>query len=424
LLSQAALVYSVCFAAQTQAQDADPGFLTTARAGGGFVNFGSPNAVTNRIEEDAEPREALVKERALQPWFDWKESLQERTGVGLGLDYTSLFLAADNSAGEDNSSSGMLRFFGSWDAVGHGTKNTGSLIWKIENRHRYSTVPPSAFSIGQLGYVGLIGAPFSNEGTRWTNLYWKQRLNQGRATLLGGYLDPTDYVDVWIGADLWTRFTNLAFSTGSASMFIPNGATLGAAGATMLNENWYLIGNVTNAYADSTDPFKDSFDRFFSDNEYFSTLELGWTSSQERIYFDNTHVTFWHVDNSPQAGAIQGWGVNFSHIQYIGGKWMPFVRGGYADDGGSLLQKSISAGFLYQKTPAKNLLGFGLNWGEPNESTFAPGLDDQLTMEVFYRFQLTQQFALTPNLQYLKDPALNPLDDSLWVLGLRLRLAL
>jgi porin len=65
-----------------------------------------------------------------------------------------------------------------------------------------------------------------------------------------------------------------------------------------------------------------------------------------------------------------------------------------------------------------------LNWGEPNESTFAPGLDDQITMEAFYRFQLTQQLALTPTLQYLKDPALNPLDDSLWVFGLRARIAL
>jgi porin len=304
-------------------------------------DFGGPNAVTNRIAEDADPREALVRERLVQPWFDWKESLQDRTGVSLGLDYSSLFLWSDPSIGDDKASSGMV--------------NTGSLIWKVENRHRYADVAPGGYGLGELGYVGFIGAPFSNEGTRWTNLYWKQRFSEGRATLLGGYLDVTDYVDVWAGADPWTRFTNLAFSTGSASMFLPNGAALGAAGATMLNNNWYLIGNVTNAYADSTDPFKDSFDQFFSDNEYFSSLELGWTSSQDRIYFHNTHVTLWHVDNSPQAGAIQGWGVNFSHARYLDGKWMPFVRGGYTEDGGSLLQKSISFGFLYQKTPAMSV---------------------------------------------------------------------
>lgn len=398
--------------------------VVNARNDDDGLRFGGPDAVDNRIQQDAKPREAFVKERALQPWFDWKDSLYETTGVSLGLDHSSLFLTADNSIGKDDASAGMIRFYGSWEAVGRGTKNVGSLVWKVENRHRYGDVAPSGFGLGELGYVGLIGPPWSNQGTRWTNLYWKQRFSEGRSTVIGGYLDATDYVDVWVGADPWTRFTNFAFSTGSSSMFLPNDATLGVAGATMLTDKMYLIGGITNAYADSTDPINDSFDRFFSDNEYFTTLELGWTKSQEQIYFDNTHVTFWHVDDSVQAGAIQGWGLNFSHIQYIDGKWMPFVRGGYADDGGSLLQKSLSAGFLYQKTPAKDLFGFGLNWGQPNESSFAPGLDDQITMETFYRFQITQQFALTPNIQYLKNPALNPIDSSLWVLGLRARLAL
>ena len=56
--------------------------------------------------------------------------------------------------------------------------------------------------------------------------------------------------------------------------------------------------------------------------------------------------------------------------------------------------------------------------------TFCPGLDDQYSFEVFYRFQLTEQLAITPDIQYLVDPALNPDEDKLWVVGLRARLAL
>ena len=411
-------------ASHARAQEASSDLLTTARVGGGVVKFGGPESVARRIEDDVEPREAIVKERALQPWFDWKESLLERSGVSFGLDYSNVFLWSDPSNGTNDASSGMLRFYGSWEAVGRGTANTGSLVWKIENRHRYSDVAASAYGLSQLGYAGFIAPPFSDQGTRWTNLYWRQRLNQGRATVLGGYLDVTDYVDVWLGATPWTGFINLVFSTGSASMFLPNDATLGAAGGTMLGDKMFLIGSVANAYTDSTDPFDGSFDRFFNDHQYFSTIELGWTGSQDQIYTDNTHVTLWHVDNTPQAGALQGWGFNFSHVKYLSETWMPFVRGGYADDGGSLLQKSISGGFLYQKSGTTNQLGIGLNWGEPNESTFAPGLESQITMETFYRIQITQQFALTPSIQYLKDPALNPVDDSLWVVGLRGRFAL
>jgi porin len=103
---------------------------------------------------------------------------------------------------------------------------------------------------------------------------------------------------------------------------------------------------------------------------------------------------------------------------------MPFVRGGYAEDGGSLLQKSLSLGVLYQRNPGADLLGVGVNWGEPNESSFGSGLDDQYTVEAFYRIPLTQQIALTPGIQYIKNPALNPRDDSIFMFGLRARIAL
>ncbi len=388
------------------------------------ADFGSPDSVGNLIADDAKSIPALVQERLLDPWFEWKGGLQERHGLSFGADYSALYLGSDNSLGEDNASGGMVRFFGSWDLVGRGTKNTGAFVWKIEHRHRYGEVSPNGFGLGELGYVGFIGAPWSNQGTRLTNLYWRQRFNEGRATVIAGYLDATDYADTFVGGSPWTGFTNLAFSTGSASMFLPNDATLGIAAAGMLTENLYLIGGITNAYADPTDPFDDSFDRFFSNSEHFVTLEAGWTSSQERIYQDNTHLTFWHVDDSLQAGAIEGWGLAFSHVRHIDDHWMPFIRGGYAEDGGSLLQKSLSLGVMYQKNPGADLFGLGLNWGEPNESSFGSGLDDQYTVEAFYRIPITQQVALTPGIQYIKNPALNPQDDSIFMFGLRARIAL
>lgn len=104
----------------------------------------------------------------------------------------------------------------------------------------------------------------------------------------------------------------------------------------------------------------------------------------------------------------------------------PFIRAGHANDGGTLLETSVSVGFGYQPVRGKNLLGVGLNYGEPNSDTFGPDLPEQTTIEVFYRFQFAREFAITPSLQYMKDPALNtdPDQDSICVLGLRARLAL
>jgi len=387
-------------------------------------SFGGPDAVDNQIADDSGSVPSLIDANVMQPWVEWKDSFRERTGVSFGIDYNGLYLASNDSLGDSTAAGGIFRFFGSWDLIGRGSPDKGALVWKVEHRSAYGDPAPQDFGLGPLGYVGFIGAPWSDQGNRLTNLYWRQRFSDGSATAIGGYFDVTDYVDTFVGGSPWTGFSNLAFSTGSASMFLPNDATLGVAAAAMLSSNIYAIAGVTNAYADPTSPFSRSFSRLFDDGEHFATLELGWTRSQERIYLDNTHVTLWHVDDSAEAGADNGWGLAFSHVRYLDGKWMPFLRGGFAEDGGSLLQKSVSVGFLYQGTPGGDLFGVGLNWGQPNKTTFGPGLDDQYSAEAFYRFQITRHLAITPSLEYLDHPALDPQEGSSLVLGVRLRLAL
>jgi porin len=132
-------------------------------------------------------------------------------------------------------------------------------------------------------------------------------------------------------------------------------------------------------------------------------------------------LTFWHSDERDEANVSDGWGVNSSASCRIDDKWLPFLRAGYANDGGSLLEKSISAGVGYQPVPGGNLVGVAVNWGQPNEDTFGKGLDDQFTSEVFYRWQLTEHTAITPSFQLLINPAMNPDHDVVGVFGLRLR---
>ena len=82
----------------------------------------------------------------------------------------------------------------------------------------------------------------------------------------------------------------------------------------------------------------------------------------------------------------------------------------YAD---TLLENMLSVGIGYHPTPGSNLLGCGLSWGQPNETTLGPGLDDQFTAKPFYRINVGKNFAVTADIQYLEDPALNSTEDSL-----------
>ena len=391
------LVASLCVAMPALGQEGE-----TTRTPG----FGGPNAVDNQMAADD------------VTWDGWKKSLKEDHGFALSFDYTSVLLSANETFTDSTGAGGIARAFGSWDLWNEGA---GALIWKFEHRHAYGDTSPFDFSMGQMGYVGLQEPPFNDSEFRTQNLYWRQRLNGGRSTLIAGVLDVTDYVDAFALASPWLHFMNFGFSTGSAGIGLPNDAAVGIAYGSMLTDNMYVIAGITDTNGDPGSPF-EGFDNFFSDNEYFTSVEIGWTSSHERIIFDNTHVTVWHKDKQVEAGVSSGWGAAFSYSRFINDKFMPFVRGAYADAGGSLLQKSLSLGVGYQTEMVPGLLGVGLNWGEPNDDTFGPGLSNQYAIEAFFRFPVGNSVALTADTQLIKDPALNPTVSTIWMFNVRARI--
>jgi porin len=384
-------------------------------------NLGGPDQVENRLHIDSNQVEPMFPSSFARGYFDWKDRISDEHGVSLGGDYSLAYLKASNSPGADDAFGGMYRFYGYWEATSDGKGNSGALIWKVEHRHAYgNNIPPGSLGF-EVGYDGLFLPPFSDQGARLTNLYWRQRMKGGNLVLVGGYVDVTDYVDVYMLASPWTGYFNFAFSTGSASMPVPNeGLGLGLGG--YLSDSLYMIAGFADSNSDPANP-GDGFDTFFNDHEFFSHFEIGWNSTRETAFLNNVHLTLWHADEREAAATPNGWGANVSFSRSVNEHWITFVRGGYAKDAGSLLEKTLSAGFAYQTVPGGNQLGVAYNWGQPNDSTWGPGLDDQQTIEAFYRIQLWKELAITPDIQYIRNPALNPDDDSLWVIGLRARLA-
>jgi porin len=385
------------------------------------ASFGGPEQVENRLHIDSNQITPMFPSSFARGYFDWKDQIKEEHKVGFGGDYSFAYLNATESPGEDDAFGGMYRFFGSWEAVSGEGGNSGALIWKVEHRHAYgSNVAPGSLGF-ETGYVGIHLPPFSDQETRLTNLYWRQRMNSGNLVFVGGFVDVTDYLDVYMLASPWTGYFNFAFSTGSATMAVPNegwGMALGG----YLNDNWYLIGGFADSNSDPTDPL-EGLETFFDDREYFKHIELGWNATRQTAFLNNIHLTLWHNDEREAAATPDGWGANLSFSKSIDERWIPFLRLGFAEDAGTLLERSVSTGFAYQAVPGGNQLGFAYNYGVPNEDTWGPDLDDQHTIEAFYRIQLWKEVAITPDIQYIRNPALNPDESSMWVFGLRTRLA-
>lgn len=352
---------------------------------------------------------------------DWKADFGKHTGLDFGIDYNLLGYAANTSPGDDTSAGGAWRFFGRWNLLGRDGPNTGALVFKFENRHSLDDTSPANFGTA-LGYAGLVSSVFNDQGWRATHLYWQQGFAGGRGVVWAGWLDTSDFVDVFALASPWSGFSNLAFQTGSGTIGgLPDGA-FGTMAGGFLSDNIYMAASIVDANADPTDIFAGP-DSLFSEGETFKTLELGWTSSAEALFLDNAHLTFWQIDRRSKAGTPSGHGVAFSYTKAVDNAWLLFGRGGWADGGGSLYEASLSGGFGYTESPGKRLTGVGLNWSRPNSDTFGPGLDDQQALEVFSRWQPVDGFEVTPSVQVIHQPALNPTEDFIALLGLRLRLA-
>jgi porin len=96
-------------------------------------------------------------------------------------------------------------------------------------------------------------------------------------------------------------------------------------------------------------------------------------------------------------------------------KLMLFMKAGHSRGSAPLYNDSVTLGLIYYYAQRSDLFGLAVNYGDPADDS----LDDQRTTELFYRLQLAQNLAITPTIQLLSDPALNPDKDEIWTTGVR-----
>lgn len=336
-------------------------------------------------------------------YFAWKDRLAEDYGFRFNLDYLALGQSSNADIGPDSAGGGIARFYGNWQA----TKN-GSLTFKIENRHAYGNVAPQFFGLDG-GALSITGTAFNDTGTLLTNLFWTQRPDDGSWTFQIGQIDVTDFLDVYGLVSPYSAFQNLAFNT-NPTINGPNQG-LGIAAGTRIASNFYVVGSLADANGDPSSP---DFD-VFSDGELFKSVEVGYTSDFERIYFDNIHFTFWQADGSDENNRREDYGATFSAAWFFDNKWMPFIRAGKSKGKAALYEKSVSAGVGYYGRNT-DLAGIGVNWAQ------ADGISgSQYTVEAFYRFSVSPGLQITPSIQFIDNPLLDESQSNVTLLGLRAR---
>jgi hypothetical protein len=290
------------------------------------------------------------------------------------------------------------------------------LSFRLEHRHTLGTdIPPSQLGRG-FGSATSTGTGFSDFGGNVSELAWRQTLLDGRLKLIAGKISAISWYNAFALSSPKRGFQNTALQS-SASKAAP-GRGIGGGAAVRLGEKFVALAGIHDANARTPDNPFDSID----EGEFFYSGELRWfPTTFERRKWDQVRVQVWYQNARRDAGIKSGYGATFAASRLFHDFWMPFVLGGISDGDASLFEADVVGGvgfaFNTKHRSARDVLAFAVGWGKPSNDR----LQEQITSEVFYRLQLIERLAITPSVQYIVNPAANPDETSVWVLGIRSR---
>ena len=392
--------------------------------------FNGPNSIAEilKLDNSIDPYYRFPV-KYTKPYYEWKKILNEKTGVSFGMEYVALGLVAtdviDEETAEKLTSGGVLHINMSSVLVNRKKgKNQGTFSMKFASRHRYNgESSPMFHGLDESGYYGLTGTGYQHFTFRILEMHYAQQLLDGRIGIIVGKIDPSNYFN-FHGLGIPTKaFINFgSIASGTVNMHNPGfGVGLGLE----ITESFYAKMAFTDVYGDlyQDGNFLD-FGRNFFEGGIQTWAEIGWAPTIDERFTKNFSLTFWRSPSyTSHTGAEieDDLGIAFSSYWLFNEFHMPFFRfgfsGGKAEN--TFYTKDVQIGYGLN-FKSHDLFGIAFSWAEPN----IPDSKDQWTMELFYRYQLTRRLAFTPDVQWIRNPTLNPDKNSIWYFGLRGRISL
>jgi porin len=391
--------------------------------------FGGPKTIGAQLAEDNKPRFSYrIPIKHTRGWYDFKQHLSENSGIEFGLNYTSVFIHSSQRLSDENNfnaSSGIFDIQGGWNFIGRKKgKNKGKIFVKINSRHSYNGsdgTAPMFHGLNESGYYGLPATGFRDYSIRITEFNYQQSLFDNRFHFVVGKVDPTNYFNFHGLIVPWQHFISYGASVSGTVNWPDQG--LGGIVSIRPTEKLYIMAGLTDVRGDV---FREgeflNFGDYFQDGKFWKSIEVGFVPTFGERYFKKISITYWHSDqyiNKDQVDIESGQGIALSAHWFFNDRFIPFARFGISNGNGenAFYKADIQIGHGYRFLNY-DMLGISLSWNQPNIDE----AKDQYTSELFYRFNVTAHFELTPSIQFIVNPALNPEVSSLFYFGARGRI--
>lgn len=349
------------------------------------------NAVLEKRDELAHDS----RKRSLFPEFYNKQSKQrhdwwQKSGVDFALNYDVISQAFNDRDISLGGTAGDLTMSGRWLIWEERNKEPFSLNFRFRYRSAYSAYSPSDIQSNTDLQWGTVKG-FNDSGFQVPNLYFDQRLYNNELALFYGQFPIDFFVDKHVMRSAKRFFLNKAFSDNPTINFPSYGA--GFAMHWKPAKGWELTGGGSNIQGTEADKVV-SFS--LGSTALFGTIQA--------VY------NFNGVDDRGGRLQIMGWGSDENkEDEYNAGSGFSLTleHGGIANTETFVLRLAQSSGestntdtmvFLAYGKEIRNFdsLGFGVSAGRSSKNS-----EWQTVFETYYRWQLSKELVVTPDLQII-----------------------
>jgi len=312
--------------------------------------------------------------------------------------------ASESQTDLDNLLNTFVRFSGGWAVT-----DTANLAWWVQGGRPVGESRDANLSeaIGSELDIngGLISTAFDIQ-----ELYWAQKIGE-KFRFSFGMIDTTWRYDASNVANSDTEAFLSASLTNSPAIPFPD-RSLGldflwtANDMLAVHAGWYQ----TSCQEGDSFCIKE-----LESDEWLLPVEIIAKPSlfnlEEGIY----KVLFFESKSGDDSG--NGWSVN---IEQPLGPVIGFARASLSDKDIADIHKFLSFGIAIDGVANRNWdrIGIGYARGTPSDAD----LRTETIIETYWRFQLNPFVAITPDVQLVIDPADNPDENKVWVVGARLQL--
>jgi len=340
----------------------------------------------------------------------------ELSNVGITVDLEVAFLGQVGSEvdmGDDAVASFFWELMVDWELLPADGGNDGYLSWNVFGGAGLGYEIDSeslSENIGSLSSVNL--SELLDEPVIVNELFWKQRLLDGKLLVLGGKIDMSYHFDTNAAANnLFQQFNSFALINNNSIPFPTYGGWGGVVRVEFSDNLYAMLGVGDSSVFGAVAPWNTS-----DSSSWYQLLELGLTLEVPGLGKGTYRFIPWHNELLGE----DGWGFGASFDQSLGSDGLlGLFRFGVANEDVAVVKTSVSGGLALNGPfgRTRDTAAVSVAWSDPGDGA---GERSETLVEGYYQLGLSPSVFVAPSIQVILNPALAADDDTIVVGAVRL----